>query len=230
MDLKRMESKMRAIQIGTLVFGMILAATVGAQVDMTDVMSKVSQARQENAQQTRAYSWTQRTEVKVKGEVKSLKTEIVRYTADGELQKTLIDESSAKSPRGIRGKVAKKKGGEMKDWMAELGELLQAYSLPTSGNLLDFLNKAAITSDGAGRRLDATDVVQTGDRMSVWLGADHKMVKSEVASRYDGSDVKLVTDHDATPDGLDYVARTTILVPDKAVEMTVENFSYQREH
>ena len=38
-----------------------------------------------------------------------------------------------------------------------------------------------------------------------------------------------MTDHETTPDGLDYVARTTIVVPDKGVEMTVENFSYQRE-
>ncbi len=206
-----------------------LAAPVAAQVDMTEITTKVSQTRQENAQKTRDYSWTQRTEVKVKGEVKSLKTEIVRYTVDGELQKTPIDETSAKKPKGIRGKVAKKKIGEMKDWMAELGELLKAYSLPTQGNLLDFLNKSAISPDGDGQRLDATDVVQAGDRMSVWIGADHKMTRTEVSTQHDGSDVKLETDHEATPDGLDYVARTTIVVPDKNVEMTVENFSYQRE-
>ena len=41
--------------------------------------------------------------------------------------------------------------------------------------------------------------------------------------------LKLETDHDTTPDGLDYVARTMIVVPDKGVEMTVENFSYKRE-
>ena len=220
---------MRAFHIGTLVIGMISAPSAGAQTDMTEIASKVSQARQENAQRTRDYSWTSRTEVKVEGEVKSIKTEIVRFTVDGELQKTTINESSAKSPRGIRGKVAKKKKKEMKNWMTDLGEVLQAYSLPTAGNLLDFLNKATVSPDGAGRRLDATDVVQKGDRMSVWIGANHKMVKTEVTTQHDGSHVKLMTDHDTTPDGLDYVARTTIVVPDKNVEMTVENFSYERE-
>jgi len=220
---------MKALHIGTLALGLIMATSVTAQTDMTEIVSKVSQARQENAQKTRDYSWTQRTEVKVKGEVKSLKTEIVRYTVDGELQKTLIDETSAKKPKGVRGKVAKKKIAGMKDWMAELGELLKAYSLPTAGNLLDFLNKASVSPDGSGRRLDATGVVQAGDRMSVWIGADHKMVKTEVTTQHDGSDVKLMTDHETAPDGLDYVARTTIVVPDKGVEMMVENFSYQRE-
>lgn len=212
-----------------LMLCLAVAAPVSAQMDMTEITAKVSQARQENAQKTMNYSWTQRTEVKLKGETKSLKSEIVRYTVDGEMQKTPIDETSAKTPRGVRGKVAKKKAGEMKDWMAELGGVLKAYSLPTAGNLLDFLNKAAVTPDGVGKRLDATDVVQSGDRMSVWIDADNKMTKTEVSTSHDGSAVKLETDHETTPDGLDYVARTTIVVPDKGVEMTVENFSYQRE-
>lgn len=220
---------MKSLHISVLSLAAFIAVPAAAQMDMTEVTAKVSQARQENAQKTRNYSWTQRTEVKVKGEVKSLKTEIVRYTIDGELQKTPIDETSGKKPKGLRGKVAKKKIGEMKDWMADLGELLKGYSLPTEGDLLDFLNKAAVSPDGDGRKLDATDVVQPGDRMSVWIGADHKMTKTEVSTQHDGSDVKLETDHETTPDGLDYVARTVIVVPDKGVEMTVENFSYQLE-
>ncbi len=220
---------MKTLHTGALALVLVVATPAAAQMDMTEVTAKVSQARKENAQKTRDYSWTQRTEVKVKGEVKSLKTEIVRYTVDGEMQKTPIDETSAKKPKGIRGKVAKKKIGEMKDWMAELGELLKNYSLPTAGNLLDYLNKASVSADGAGRRLDATDVVQPGDRMSVWIGADHKMTNTEVSTQHDGSDVKLETDHETPSDGLDYVARTTIVVPDKGVEMTVENFSYERE-
>jgi len=220
---------MKALCSGILVLGLTIAIPAAAQVDMAVIAEKVSHARQENAKITRDYSWTRRTEVKLKGETKSLKTEIVRYTVDGELQATPIDETSAKKPKGVRGKVAKKKAGEMKDWMADLGEVLKQYSLPTAGNLLDFLNKAAVSPDGEGRKLEASDVVQAGDRMTVWIDANHKMTKSEVSTQHDGSDVKLMTDHESTPDGLDYVARTTIVVPDKGVEMTVENFSYQKE-
>ena len=223
------ENLMKRLLFGTLAIGLMMAVPAAAQTDMAAVAEKVSKARQQNAMKTRDYSWTQRTEVKLKGETKSLKTEIVRFTVDGELQKTPIDETSAKKPKGVRGKVAKKKAGEMKDWMADLGEVLKQYSLPTAGNLLDFFNKAAVSPDGDGRKLDATDVVQAGDRMSVWIDANHKMVKTEVSTQHDGSDVKLETDHATTPDGLDYTARTVIVVPDKGVEMTVENFSYQEE-
>ena len=185
---------MKALLSGMLVLGLIVAIPVAAQMDMSVIAEKVSQARQENAMKTRNYSWTQRTEVKLKGETKSLKTEIVRYTVDGELQKTPIDETSAKKPKGVRGKVAKKKAGEMKDWMADLGELLKHYSLPTPDSLLGFLNKASVSPDGDGRKLEAADVVQAGDRMTVWIDANHKMTKTEVSTQHDGSDVKLETD------------------------------------
>ena len=220
---------MKHLLSGTLALGLVTAVPALAQMDMSQLVPKISQARQQNAMKTRDYSWTQRTEVKLEGETKSLKTEIVRYTVDGELQKTPIDETSAKKPKGIRGKVAKKKAGEMKDWMADLGEVLKAYSLPTEGNLLDFLNKAVPVPDGDGKRLEATDVVQPGDRMTVWIDANQKMTKTEVSTEHDGSHVKLETDHATTPDGLDYTARTVIVIPDKGIEMTVENFSYQKE-
>ena len=71
-----------------------------------------------------------------------VKVELVRFTQDGELQKALVSDSAAgaKKPRGIRGKVASNKKKGMQEWAVELGKLLQQYSLPTSGNILDFLD------------------------------------------------------------------------------------------
>ena len=213
----------------TIVMLVLSVSAPGWAQTQADVAQNITQARKENAQRTHDYSWTRRTEVKVKGEVKNTVTELVRYTVDGEMQKTPISEDKAKSPPGVRGKVAKKKAGEMKDWMTELGELLHEYSLPTAGTLLDFLDKAEITPEGAGHKLVATDVVAAGDRMTLWIDQEFRLSKTEVATQHDGSDVRLTTDHAETPDGLDYTARTNIEVPDKNVEMTVENFSYKRE-
>jgi hypothetical protein len=117
----------------------------------------------------------------------------------------------------------------MKDWMADLGKVLHDYSLPTSGDLLDFLNKAKVEKGDAGIQLTAVNVVIPVDSMTMWLDEDSKLTRTEVATEHDGADVKLTTEHATTPDGLDYVARTVIVVPDKNVEMTVENFSYQLE-
>lgn len=197
--------------------------------DNAQIAERVTKARQENAAKTTNYSWTKRTEVKVKGEVKSTTTELVRYTVDGELQKTPISQDKAKAPKRLKGKIAKKKSGEMKDWMAELGQVLHAYSLPTTGNLVDYLDKAVVVPDGDNKKLVAEGVVKPGDTMTMWIDADAGMTRTEVMTEHDGAGVQLSTDHSTTPDGLDYVARTVIVVPEKNIEMTVENFSYQLE-
>jgi hypothetical protein len=208
---------------------MLMTADIAGAQSNAEIAEKISQTRQENAQRTRNYSWTKRTEVKVKGEVKSTTTELVRYTVDGELQTTPISEDKAKAPKRIKGKIAKKKGGEMKDWMAELGGVLQAYSLPTTGNLVDFLDKAVVVPDGAGKKLVADDVVKPGDNMMMWIDETSSLTRTEVLTEYDDAGVQLTTDHATTSDGLDFVARTVIIVPEKNVEMTVENFSYKLE-
>ena len=65
--------------------------------------------------------------------------------------------------------------------------------------------------------------------MTMWVDEDFQLTRTEVTTEHDGAKVQLTTDHAQTPDGLDYVARTNIVVPEKNVEMTVENFSYKRE-
>jgi len=80
-----------------------------------------------------------------------------------------------------------------------------------------------------GIQLTAVNVVIPVDSMTMWVDGDFQLMKTEVTTEHDGADVQLTTDHTTTPDGLDYVARTVIVVPDKNVEMTVENFTYQRE-
>ena len=219
---------MKVLTTTTLVFALMTAGLAGAQSN-AEIAEKISQARQENAQRPRDYSWTRRTEVKVKGEVKSTTTELVRYTVDGELQATPISEDKAKTPKRIRGKVAKKKGSEMKDWMTELGGVLKKYSLPTTGNLVDFLDKAKPEKEAAGIKLTAVNVVIPVDTMTMWVDENFQLTRTEVTTEHDGAEVRLTTDHAQTPDGLDYVARTNIVVPEKNVEMTVENFSYQLE-
>jgi hypothetical protein len=221
---------MKALTTSTLALAVaVMTAGLAEAQSNAEIAEKISQARMENAQRTQNYSWTRRTEVKVKGEVKSTVTELVRYTVDGEMQTTPISEDKAKTPKRVRGKIAKKKGSEMKDWMTELGGVLKKYSLPSTGNLVDFLDKAKPEKEAGGIKLTAVNVVIPVDTMTMWVDESFQLTRTEVTTEHDGAEVRLTTDHAQTPDGLDYVARTNIVVPEKNVEMTVENFSYKQE-
>src|SRR3989304_3373145 len=79
-----------------------------------------AQAQRDNAAALRQYTWKTRTEIKMKGESKSVKLEQVRYDLDGKLQKTPIDgpppAPAAKEEAGGRGG---RRGGKLKEKVIE---------------------------------------------------------------------------------------------------------------
>ena len=155
-----------------------------------------------------------------------------RYTVDGKLQRTLLTEEEGKKKRGIRGRRAKKKLKKMKEWASEVMELLQQYSLPTSGKLLDYLNQATITPDEAQGtiKIAAVNVVQKGDALIMWVDLETKaLLRTQVKTALDGDAVNMDTNHDRTEGGLAYLARAIVSAPEKELELTVENFKYLKE-
>src|SRR4051812_33093936 len=75
-----------------------------------------------NAQILRQSSWKSRTELKLKGESKSIKLEEVRYDLNGRLQKTSLTPAPAAAPppTGRGGRLKKKIVDNKKEEFAEL--------------------------------------------------------------------------------------------------------------
>ena len=230
-----------ATGLGTIVLG--LSALAYAQEQEQDspgqeppskalLATEINDGRKHNAAQMRNYSWNTRTEVKMDGEVKSVKVELVRFTPEGELQKAMVSDSSAgaKKPRGIRGKVASKKKKGMQEWAAELGKLLQQYSLPTSGSILDFLDSATVERTGQMVNLVGNNVIQQGDHMAILVDAGSKQLKIiEVKTSLEGDAVNVQIISENLDDGLSYTARQVVKVPARKVELIVENYDFRRQ-
>jgi len=194
--------------------------------------TEINEGRKHNAAQMRNYSWNTRTEVKMDGEVKSVKVELVRFTPEGEWQKAMVSDSSAgaKKPRGIRGKVASKKIKGMQEWAVELGKLLQQYSLPTPGSILDFLDSAAVQRTGNMVNLVGKDVIQPGDYLAILVDANSKQLKIiTVKTSLDGDAVDVQINSENLDDGLSYTARQVVKVPAKKVELMIENYDFRRQ-
>ncbi len=210
------------------------AVSAMAQIppDSAKLAVQISEKREENRKKLREYSWKTRSEIAVKGETKLLKVELVRFDIDGSMQKTTLSEEKPDKKRGVRGRIQKKKGKEMREWFGELHGLLAQYSLPTTGKVLDFLDKATFgPGDRPGTiRIRGTSVVQPGDELTMWVDSDTKdIVLTKVRTRLDGDTVVLETNHDRLASGLSYQARSIITVPAEDVRMTVENFDYDKQ-
>jgi len=221
------------------------APAAGQTGDAFEAARQVAEAREHDRQAIRAYSWTSRTEVKIKGEVKVLRTELVRYTLDGAEQRTPLSSTEpqakggggpplppAKIVGGVKKKKAKKKIQQQKDWAADLIALVRRYSLPTAGATLDFFTAASIGPGDAPQalRIHGTGVVQPGDVMTTWVDTRRdRLLRTEVGTALEGDAVTLVTEHRALDTGLSYMARALVKVPSRQVQMTIENFDYNRD-
>ena len=202
-------------------------------LDPAQIAVKVSEQRVANEKAKKKYTWKSRTQVKRGGDEVALKVELVRYTLDGELQKTVIGGTPPpKEKRGLRGLKQKKQQAKQREWSADLQKLLTAYALPTTGKVLDFIEQADVRpgKDRGTLRIRGTSVVKPGDEMVMLVdGETKKLKKVTVRTRLDNELVRMEVDHAELASGLGYTARSIVRVPSKTIVMTVENFDFRRD-
>src|SRR5258705_10270276 len=137
-------------------------------------------ARTANAALMRQYSWTSRTEVSDQGQVKDLRLDPVPYGPDGQLQRNVMNDESAPLPRGfIRRRIAEKERQKVEEYLSGLRAILEQYTLPTAGKMLDFLNQARTSGPDASGQLEMTGngVITPGDTFSVWTDAKTRQTR-----------------------------------------------------
>ena len=197
-----------------------------------------------NAQALRQYSWKSRTELKLKGESKSVKLEQVRYDVNGKLQKTPLEgppATAAPAPAGrggrgggrVKEKVIENKKEEFGEMMQGLGQLVASYGQMPPEKTQAF---AASATKGRGEgemqgtaQIQGRDVLQPGDSMTIWIDpATQMMRRVEIKTVYDKKPATLIADYRAVPNGPTYMAHAVLTYPEKNVELTVDNSGYER--
>ena len=160
-----------------LIFGLALAALplfIGLPMEAQDLQQKLAAAKQSaaaNQKALRLYTWMEKTEISLKGEVKSTKVDSCKYGPDGKVQKTpIVEPPPPQKKRGLRGKVVAKKTGEMKEEMEAAVALIQQY-VPPSPDLMQVVMNAGTASLGqAGPRFAALKFpgyVKQGDALTL---------------------------------------------------------------
>jgi hypothetical protein len=199
------------------------------------------QAQQANAAALREYTWKSRTELSLRGEVKSVTLEQVRYDLDGRRQKTRIGGSSEPSaaerfdplapPAGpVRRIVAAKKKAEFEDLMRDLSALVESYAHPSLETLHAFARQAARTKmiEAGLVRVQSRNLVVTGDSIIVWIDPLTSMIRrTEIDTVLQGGRVEVAVDYRSLANGLTYQARTLLRYPHKQMSLTVETYDHQ---
>jgi hypothetical protein len=201
-------------------------------------------AQSANAKLTREYTWTSRTELKLKGESKKVTLEQVRYDATGALQKTPLPggtpaaKPAPPAPSGRRGgrlkaEIVENKKEEFAELMQNVVGLVKSYAHLPPEKLQAFMAGAKSqpgTGDLQGAlHISGGNALQPGDSLAIWIDPGTMMLRRiEVRSAFEDKPVLLTAIYQSAANGPTHVGKVTLAYPDKQVEVTVDNYDYKR--
>ncbi len=193
---------------------------------------QITEAREANAALMHQYTWNCRTEILDQGQVKDTRIELVNYTPFGQLQRSLINDQSAPLPFGfLRRAIAEHERQKMEQYLTGLRGLIEQYTLPTTGKILDFMTSAKTVGPDAQGLLQMTgnNVVSPGDSLTLWVNAyTRHLTRVQVNTTFQGDPVQLDATFSRLPSGLNYMAYAEATVPSMQLSVQVQNFNYTR--
>ena len=227
------------------IFGAVIATVAAgtasialAQYPQMNAAIQIAQARQANAALMHQYNWNSRTEILIKGEVKDMRIELVQYGPTGQLQETLLNDQEQKgtylpTPIGfLRREHSEHEKKELEQYLQGLKQMLQQYTLPTTGKIYDFLSQAVPAGPDANGNFTLTgyNVVQPGDSMTMVVNAWTKHPRHlTVNTTFQGDAVQLSATFKTMPvSGLNYAAFAEADVPAKNLTVQVQNYDFAR--
>ena len=212
----------------------LLVAPAGAQ-DVQQKLAAAKEAAARNQQALRSYSWIEKTELRLKGEVKNTKVDMCKYGPDGKVQKTpVVEPAPAEKKRGLKGKIVAKKTGEMKEELEAAVALVQQY-VPPSPDLMQAVmsaGTASISQAGPGAAsLKFPGYVKKGDALTLTFDSIVKSLRQiEVNTWLDEpeSAVNLKVTMQAMPEGVSYPGTVVFALPKRQLEVKITKSNYQK--
>jgi hypothetical protein len=213
----------------------LIAPRPAAAQDLKQKLAAAKEAAAKNAQAQRAYTWIEKTELSLKGEVKSTKVESCRYGADGKVVKTaVVTPPPAAKQRGLKGKIVAKKTEEMKDELEAAVTLVQQYVPPSPDKMQVVMNAGTASVNQAGPSALAfkfPGYQKPGDALTITFDAAVTAVRQiNVATWLDKPDatVTLNVTMQTAPDGLSHPGTIALSIPSSNIEVRITKSNYQK--
>lgn len=226
-----------------LCVGLLLAHQPDASTAKQKIIGALKESVAANQAALKQYSWTETTQISLKGEVKKQEQKQCQYGPDGKVQKTPIpgasqpqQQASGGGRRGgrVKKEIVEKKVGEMKDYMQQVAALVHEYVPPNPGKIQAAAAAGNIELAPAQPVTTITikNYLKQGD--SVVLGFDtaaKKLSTYNVTSYLDNpkdDPVKLAVNFAQLPDGTNYAEQSVLDATAKQIQVKVTNSNYQK--
>ncbi|HEX5398997.1 MAG TPA: hypothetical protein VFY06_08105 [Verrucomicrobiae bacterium] len=206
------------------------AQSVTAQVHDEALANQIIAARKANAALLEQYSWSSRTELLDTGTVKDIRIETVAYGPNGQVQRTLVNDEPAPLPHGfLRKRIAEKEREKVEKYLTGLRKLLDDYTLPSAGKVIDFISGATLSAPDANGllKISGSGVVSPGDTLTLWVDAKtHRASKLQIVTYFDQDEVQVNASFKTLKNGPTHMQFAEVTVPAKGLTLQVHNFDY----
>jgi hypothetical protein len=239
------------LTINVMLFDAVIPAqqqgAATAKQDKQDMVAALKQSIAQNQAALKQYTWTEATEISLKGEVKKQELKECHYGPDGEVEKTEIqssDQAQQEQQAGGRRRrsgplkqtIVEHKKAELKEYMQQVAALIHEYVPPkpekiqaavTAGNV----SIQSLPSQGVAT-LTFKDYLKEGDSLVLGFDANTKKISSFNVQSYlnnpKDDPVTLAVTFASLPDGTNYAQQSVVSVPAKNVEVKVTNYGYAK--
>jgi len=230
-----MRSKGRIVTtMAALLAASVTLAQTNLSAEVQEKLAAVKQAAAENKQKLQQYTWTETTQLTLKGDPKPPTQNSCRYGPDGQIQKTPIG-PPPQPPSGGRMKqrVIEKKKEEMKDYMQDVKGVLAMYVPPDAQRMQQAYQagNVALNPVPGAVNLVFTNYAQPGDKMSLTFDTATKKITTLSVDTYMGETKDTVTlqvQMGSLPDGTNYAQQTVLNASAKNLTVTTTNSNYQK--
>jgi hypothetical protein len=220
------------LAVGAL--GLPAVTPAGAQ-DLQQKLAAAKQNAAQNQQALRSYGWIEKVELSLKGEVKNTTVNSCRYGPDGKVQKTaVVEPPPPQKKRGLRGKIAEKKKGEMKAELEAATALVHQYVPPDPGMMQAVMNAGAASLAQAGPGvlvMKFPGYVKPNDSLALTFDTAVKALRQIDVATYLDSPESPVTLHvvlQSLPDGPRYPGNAVLSMPARQIQVRITNSNYQK--
>jgi hypothetical protein len=229
---------MKRIIPGIVLAALALIGMPRLEAQAPELQQKLAAARESaarNQQALRSYSWLEKTELSVKGEVKNTKVDAVRYGPDGKVQKTpVVEPPPPQRGRGLRGRIAANKTEEMQEELEAAAALVQQY-VPPSPDLMQVVmnaGTASLAQAGPGAvALKFPGYVKKGDALTLTFDSTVNALRQIAVDTWldePENAVSLKVTMQALPDGTSYPGSIVFSLPRQHIGVTITKSNYQK--
>jgi hypothetical protein len=219
------------LSVAAILASLTSSLALWAQVPNEGLANSIIAARQKNAQMMQQYSWNSRIEVLSNGAVKDTRIEQCVYGPNNQVQRTLLNDTGSSLPHGfLRRRIAEREREQTADYLKQILALLDKYTLPNAGAVINFISSSPIPPPGPNGELQFTggSVVQPGDTLSVWIYAPTRATRkvTVVTTDSDGDQVNATATYRTLDSGLNFLQYGTVDVPARGLSIQIHNYDY----